>query len=556
MNKNNRNSIKSDLNNKNKIKLLDCTLRDGGYYNNWDFSQELISDYLEAMLSIEVDYVEIGFRFISNEDFKGGCAYSSDNFIESLKIPKGLKDKIGVMINGSDILSQGDSEDDIYIVLKRLFSNKKHSPVTLVRIACHFHEFEHCLPAVTWLNNKGYKVGINLMQIHNANHSEIERLLELSSEYTIDVLYFADSMGSLKKNQISSIVKTFKKFWDGDIGIHAHDSMGNAVDNSIQAISDGVSWIDSTVTGMGRGPGNAQTEYLIIELDQFQKSNINKTKLLRLIRNHFKPLKETYGWGVNPYYYLAGKYNIHPTYIQKMIDDTRYNEEDIMSVINYLREQGGGKFNPNLLETARHFYTDQAKGTWEPEKVIKNNNVLIIGTGPSASKHSKAIESYIKNFKPFVIALNTKKSINNNLINVRVACHPIRVLTDSDEYINLPQPLIAPASMLPTSVKLELKQEKLFDFDISIDVNRFQFNATSCTIPNLLVISYALAIATSGKARQILLAGFDGYEADDPRRKEIDRVFDLYKRSNGSVDFFSITETLYEIPIKSIYGLN
>jgi len=538
------------------IKILDCTLRDGGYYNNWDFSSELIKDYLEAMVSIKVDYVEIGFRFISNQDFKGGCAFSTDNFIDGLNIPEALKSKIGVMINGSDILSQGNSYEDVYQVLEKLFAHKKNSPVSLVRIACHFHEFEHCLPAVTWLKEKGYKVGINLMQINNAKDLEIKKLLELSNSYPIDVLYFADSMGSLDTKQITSIVKNFKDSWDGEIGIHTHDSMGNAVNNTIQAIKDGVSWVDSTVTGMGRGPGNAQTEYLTIELDRFQKLNINKTKLLKLIRNHFQPLKEFYGWGINPYYYLAGKYNIHPTYIQKMIDDTRYNEEDIMSVINYLKEQGGGKFNPNLLETARNFYTDQLKGIWKPEKVIKNNDVLIIGAGPSAVKHSDEIESYIKKYKPFVIALNTKKSINSNLINARAACHPVRVLADCEEYINLPQPLIVPSSMLPKNVKQKLKQEKLYDFDITIDANSFQFNATSCTIPNLLVLSYALAIATSGKARQILLAGFDGYVADDPRRKEIDKVFDLYQRATSSVDFFSITETLYEIPIKSIYGLN
>ena len=556
MNKNIRNNSNSKAESNHKIRLLDCTLRDGGYYNNWDFSPDLVKDYLEAMASIQADYVEIGFRFIGNNDFKGGCAFSTDNYINSLNIPEALKNKIGVMVNGSDILSQGNSKSDLYQVLERLFTYKKQSPVSLVRIACHTHEFEYCLPAVTWLKDKGYKVGFNLMQINNAKDLEIAKLLELANSYPIDVLYFADSMGSLNVQQITSIVQTFMDGWDGEIGIHAHDSMGNAVNNSIQAVNDGVSWVDCTVTGMGRGPGNTQTEYLRIELDSYQKLNTSKTKLLKLIRNHFKPLKELYGWGINPYYYLAGKYNIHPTYIQKMIDDTRYNEEDIMSVINYLKEQGGGKFNLDVLEAARHFYSDQTKGTWEPEKVIKNNNVLIIGAGPSAIKHCKAIESYIKKHNPFVIALNTQKSISKDLINARAACHPVRVLADCDEYLNLPQPLIAPASMLPDNVKQKLKQEKLFDFDITIDAKSFLFNASNCTLPNLLVISYALAIATSGKAKQILLAGFDGYGADDPRRKEIDNVFDLYQRTKSSVDFFSITETLYEIPIKSVYGLN
>ncbi len=539
-----------------KVKLLDCTLRDGGYYNNWDFSLDLIKDYLEAMVSIQADYVEIGFRLISNNDFKGGCAFSTDSYIESLNIPHALKNKIGVMVNGSDVLSQGNSKSDIHKVLEELFAPKQQSPVCLVRIACHINEFEDCLPAAIWLKDQGYKVGFNLMQINNADEGKIAELLKLANAHPIDVLYFADSMGSLNTEQITAIVNTFKNNWNGAIGIHAHDSMGNAIKNSIQAVNDGVSWVDCTVTGMGRGSGNTQTEYLSIELDDYRNLNTSKTKLLKLIRNHFKSLKEQYGWGINPYYYLAGKYNIHPTYIQKMITDTRYNEEDIVSVIDYLKEQDGGKFNPDVLETARHFYSDEAKGTWEPEKVINNHDVLIIGAGPSTAKHCKAIESYIKKHNPFVIALNTQKSINEDLINARAACHPVRVLADCSEYLNLPQPLIAPASMLPDNVKQKLNQEKLFDFDIAISTNSFVFNTCNCTLPNLLVLSYALAIATSGKAKKILLAGFDGYGADDPRRKEIDNVFNLYQKTKGYVDFFSITETRYDIPIKSIYGMN
>ena len=132
-----------------------------------------------------------------------------------------------------------------------------------------------------------YKVGFNLMQVHNVNSLEIAKFLELANQYPIDVMYFADSMGSLNTQQVTSIIRIFKSSWDGEIGIHAHDSMGNAVNNPIHAVNDGVSWVDSTVTGMGRGPGNAQTEYLRIELDCYQKLNTNKTKFSYLIFKMF-----------------------------------------------------------------------------------------------------------------------------------------------------------------------------------------------------------------------------------------------------------------------------
>ena len=105
--------------NKNKINLLDCTLRDGGYYNNWFFDKELINEYLKVMDLIKIDYVEIGFRFLDKIKIKGPCAYSQESFLNSLKIPKKLK--IGVMINASDFVGG----NNILELAKKNFKKKK-----------------------------------------------------------------------------------------------------------------------------------------------------------------------------------------------------------------------------------------------------------------------------------------------------------------------------------------------------------------------------------------------------------------------------------------------
>ena len=117
---------------KKKIVLLDCTLRDGGYYNNWDFSKNLISKYLKSIASSGVEFAEIGFRSLESKTFKGACAYSRDSFIKNLKIPNSLK--VGVMINASELLNHKTKKPIENI--KLLFKNKK-SKINLVRIACH-----------------------------------------------------------------------------------------------------------------------------------------------------------------------------------------------------------------------------------------------------------------------------------------------------------------------------------------------------------------------------------------------------------------------------------
>jgi 4-hydroxy 2-oxovalerate aldolase len=532
--------------------LLDCTLRDGGYYNNWDFEPDLVKEYLKAMDLLKIDFIEIGFRTLKNDDFKGALAFSSDNFINNLKIPQGLTNKIGVMLNGSEIANQKTQIKN----LKKLFNTKSESPITLVRIACHADEFVSCLPAVKWLKKQNYLVGINLMQISEIPLKEISRLAKQANAYPIDVLYFADTLGSLDSHQLENIINAFKKEWTGALGIHAHDNTGQAVSNSVQAVKSGITWVDSTVTGMGRGAGNAQTEYISLALQAHRKTQGNSIKLLEIIRKYFKKIKNEYGWGTNPFYYLCGKKSIHPSYVQKMLKDQRYGEEDIMAVIDFLEINGGKKFNSDNLETARYFYSAKSSGTWKPDTLLKNKNFLILGSGPSISKYQNAIESYIEKVKPYVVALNTQSNIRQHLINARIACHPIRLLGDSKDHIKLPQPLITPFSMLPDIVKKNLKDKKILDFGIAIKNKKFKFFKNYCELPSSLVFAYSLAVANSGLANQIILAGFDGYDSEDPRYQEMDKILKIYEKTTGALNLKSITPTRYNISIQSVFGLN
>ena len=533
------------------MKFLDCTLRDGGYYNAWDFSAELISDYLNAMQPAGVDVVELGFRFLKNNGFKGACAFTTDSFLKSLSIPKGLT--VGVMINGADLCTDFGTEP----ALERLFPlSADDTPVELVRMACHYHELPQAFQAAKWLNARGYRVGINLMQIADRSEEEIRDLSRRASDSPIEVLYFADSMGSMTPDDTSRIVSLLREHWQGDLGIHTHDNMGLGLANTLRAHADGVDWLDSTVTGMGRGPGNARTEELAIEVAALRKSTPNLVPLMTLIRKHFGPMKEHYGWGTNPYYYLAGKYGIHPTYIQEMLGDARYDEEDILAVIDHLRSNGGKKFSFNTLDGARQFYRGEPRGTWAPSSLMAGRDVLILGTGPGVAAHRPVLEAYIKNAKPLVLALNTQSSINPELIDLRIACHPVRLLADAETHAHLPQPLITPVSMLPESIQNELGSKSLLDFGLGIEPGEFSLAENHCVTPTALVLAYALAAAASGKAASILMAGFDGYARGDTRNDEVEAMLAAFTASCPDQDMFSVTPTRYKgLSSRSIYAL-
>lgn len=532
------------------ITFLDCTLRDGGYYNAWDFSIELINEYLVAMQAAGVDAVELGFRTLKSSGFQGPCAFTTDDFIRSLNLPDGFT--LGVMVNGSELVGEVPQEE----ALARLFPNPaSESPVDLVRIACHVHEFESALPAVNWLKARGYLVGFNLMQVADRSEAEIKALARVAAQYSMDALYFADSMGSMNPDQASQIIRWLRSEWPGALGIHTHDNLGLGLSNTLRALDEGVSWVDSTVTGMGRGPGNARTEELAIEIAERRGQPANLVPLMALVRQHFKPMQAHYGWGTNPYYYLAGKYGIHPTYIQEMLSDARYSEEDVLAVIDHLRSEGGKKFSLNTLDAARHFYRGEPKGSWAPKERFAGRDVLLLGTGPGVARHRAALESYIRRQKPLVLALNTQSSLDADLIDLRVACHPVRLLADCEAHTRLPQALITPYSMLPDDVRDALAGKEVLDFGLSVQANTFSFSETYCTLPSSLVVAYALAVITSGKASRIMIAGFDGYPAGDGRNGEIEKMLHIFTLAAPETKLISITPTAYPISCHSVYAL-
>jgi 4-hydroxy 2-oxovalerate aldolase len=532
------------------IKVLDCTLRDGGYYNNWNFPYELVTKYLEAMSAAGVDIVELGMRSLINKGFKGAVGYTADDYLASLSIPSNLK--VAVMVNASEIVGETPLQD----TLRLLFPlDAAFSAVNIVRIACHVHEFEEALPAAKWLKERGFIVGFNLMQISERTEGEVISLSRLASEYEIDALYFADSMGSMTPEQCRTIIKWLKTHWKGALGIHTHDNMGLALRNTLDAIDEGVTWLDATVTGMGRGPGNARTEELVIEIAEHRGASVNLIPLMRVIRSYFQPLKNECGWGSNPYYYLSGKYGIHPTYIQEMLADARYDEEDILTVIEDLRVEGGKRFSFDTLHLARLNFGSDVKGSWAPSTMFLDREVLLIGTGPGVREHKNAIEAYIKRNKPIVAALNAQQEIDDALINVRFGCHPLRLLADAEQHNRLPQPLITPVNMLSVDLKAQLKDKELHDFGLSISEDVFEFYDTGCKAPTPLVMGYALAALSSGKAKRVLMVGFDGYPSGDPRNEEMNSVVKKYKQSQGALELIALTPSRYDIETRSIYGV-
>ena len=533
---------------KSKIKILDCTLRDGGYYNNWNFSKNLVQQYLDTMSETGIEYVELGFRFLKKNSKLGSCAFTKDSFIKSFKIPKNIN--IGIMVNASDLNSlQISNEDKVKLILGK---KSKRNLIRFIRFACHLEDVKLVLPLIKIIKKEKIKVFINLMQISDIKKRDLMKTLSLLSKSKMDIFYFADSMGSLDSNRIKEILKLIKSKWSGEIGFHAHDNMGKALSNVKSAAKNGVTWIDCTVLGMGRGPGNAKTEYVVMDFKDYFNKKVNIVPLLDLIKLWFEPLKKKYDWGPNPYYFLSGLYDIHPTFVQTMISEFKLKPIEILSALENLKKIGGKKFNKSLIESENIIYKDKTTGSWNPKKQLKNKTVLILGAGPSLFKFKDKIEKYIKKNKPFVMVGNNLNIVNEKFINVRIACHTLRVLTEYQNYKKNSKPLVLPIKRLKNIVLKSLNKIKKLDFGIQIEDKKFVFNKNWAVLPYATVIDYSLAIATSGCASKILLAGFDGFNSDvDPRNLRMNETFKIYNSMKESLPLYTITPTKYKIKLKS-----
>ena len=382
---------------KNNIEVLDCTLRDGGYYNNWDFSLDLVRDYIKSISISGVKYLELGFRSFPSKSFRGSNWYTTENYINSLPISKNLK--IAVMLNASEIINKKNLVNSI----KKLFVKKNKSRIYLIRIAFHLNELDETIKIAKILKEMGYKIALNLMQISEISEADLIKASKKINKSKANIFYFADSLGSLNPSQVAKIIKIIKLNWKNDLGIHAHDNLGKAILNTIEAIKSGVKWVDCTVTGMGRGPGNTQTENFLVELQNSFGKKFKILPILNIINKYFNKLKEKYNWGTNTYYYLAGLHGIHPTYIQEMLS-TKFADAEILAAISQLKASGGSKYNVDLVRSEFQNNLKLSKGSWSPLKHIKKKEVLLVASGPNSKDYKNEIETYIK----------TKKTICNS----------------------------------------------------------------------------------------------------------------------------------------------
>lgn len=286
------------------IKVLDATIRDGGLVNDFYFTDDFIKNLYKANVKAGVDYMEFGYRAdkeMFDVDQFGKWKFATDEHIREIVGDNDTDLKLSIMAD----VGRCDYKNDIH--------ERSDSPVDLIRVATYVNTMPAAIAMIEDANRKGYETTCNIMAISNAKESDIEKALEMLGKSCVDGIYIVDSFGSLFPEQIRRISDQYMEIADKYgkyIGMHAHNNQQLAFANTIEACAFGVSYLDATMSGMGRGAGNCYMELL---LGFLRNPKYSLNPVLKFIENRILPLKKSgVVWGCDVQYMLTGQQNQHP----------------------------------------------------------------------------------------------------------------------------------------------------------------------------------------------------------------------------------------------------
>ena len=482
-----------------KIKVLDCTLRDGGYINDWNFKQTNIKMMLNYFRDAELDVIECGF--LSNKkpyEPERSVFDTIDRMKDVLPQDKG-NSKYVCMINYGEYHVQDIPDYD-------------GTSVDGIRIAFHKKDLSEALEFCREVSKKGYMTFIQPMVTINYSDFELLKLAEAANDIKPYALYIADSFGVMKKNDLLRIFYLLDHNVNRNIllGYHAHNNLQLAYSNAqalVNANTNRERIIDASVFGMGRGAGNLNTELFVQYLNDSLDKKYNVYPLLQIIDKVLNKIYVKNYWGYSLPHYLSASYNFHPNYASYLSDKNTLTIKSIQEILGNIPIIKRGNFSKEFIE---ELYLQYQTHSIDDHQVLvslknefKDKEVLVVAPGSSIEKyHDKVFE----------------KSNRNNAVVISINFRPTRIKPD---YIFISnekryEKLLDDKVYLNSSTKLILtsniksKDEKIIKVDYLNLLNTTDDVRDNSTLMLLKLIKRI-------GLREVNLAGFDGYDFDQEK---------------------------------------
>ena len=505
------------------FQLLDCTLRDGGYYTDWDFSSDIVDSYIESMNKLPIDYLELGYRNNPDKEYLGKFGYCPVSVLTGIR--KHSSKKLAVMLNEKST----KPEDLVHLTepIKGL--------VDMIRLAVDPKNLLRAIELAKAVKAQGFEVGFNIMYMSKWGEYKgfYDQLPGLNG--VVEILNMVDSFGGIMPDEVVTIVKTLREKVTCKIGFHGHNNLQMGLANTIKAIEVGVDSVDATILGMGRGAGNLNTELLLSYLNK--KGLAVDFNVLGDVITTFNPLLEKYRWGTQLPYMISGANSIPQKEVMSLVMNRAYSFDSIVRGLQNRKDHMQDNAKYPILEAENY------------------DNVIIIGGGNTPIEHLDSIKAFIGNLKSVALVFATARHAG------------LFLDTDVPQYYCL---VGREAKRLKNNVSADKFKGICvlppYPRKLGTDVPEYAEKATyeissldftkgfedSCTA---LAIQTALNLCDGN----IYVVGYDGYPGSVLSEKEVTlsnetkTLFKDYERYTGG-KMKSLTSSIYpELSIESIY---
>ena len=323
-----------------KVKILDCTLRDGGYVNNWCFGYVNILKIISNLVDAKIDYVECGF-LKTDEYLRNKTFFNSINQLKQFFPKNVFQTKFCLMINFGEVpieLIPKTQNGNVYfrVVFKK---EKKDEAI------------EYCRQ----LMQKGYNVSVNPMNTVGYSPSEILELIEKVNVLNPEFFTIVDTNGEMKKNDVLSLFYLLNNNLNSEIklGFHSHNNLKLSFSNALSILeqsSNRTTVIDSSVLGIGRGAGNLCTEVLTQYLNDYYKGEYKLFPVLKLVDECINPIFNSNPWGASVHYYLSATNSCHPNYASFLLDKKEMSVDVINEIFMKIPIDKKSSYDDSLIE--------------------------------------------------------------------------------------------------------------------------------------------------------------------------------------------------------------
>lgn len=507
-------------------KILDATLRDGGYYTNWDFETEVVDAYIQAMNALPIDYLELGYRNNPTKEYLGKFGYCPVSVLK--KIRQTCNKKLDVMLN-----EKSTCPEDLDALLGPIVGL-----VDMVRIAIDPKNFDRAVMLAKAVKAMGFEVGFNVMYMSKwmTEYPEFLEKLDVLNSFA-DLFCMVDSYGGVTPDDVTNITNTVRKHTTCPLGFHGHNNLQLGLINSITAINLGVDFVDATILGMGRGAGNLNMELLLTYLNAHEGLKVDFNVLGDVV-SAFTPLQKKHQWGTNLPYMLAGANRIPQKEVMDWVTNRVYSFNSIV----------------RALENRKNDTIDNAKfPTLEIKQ--KYDKVLVFGGGNSSIEHIDGIKEFIAKEKNIAIVFATARQAKayqdiNAPIFYTLVGNEGRRLTANVGSANFHGTCVLPP--YPRTMGTEVPA---FAEENTVELKEIAFTDQFKDSVTTIALQLALNL-TDG---DIFVVGYDGYPGNVLSEKEVDltnenkTIFQAYADVRGQ-KLQSLTPSLYkDLEIVSLY---